>query len=139
MTFESLDQFTLRQQDILQILARLDGSSNRDIGTELGVTEKTVKVYIGQLFDKADIRKRNRTALSVFARSIVPEPDYKASTPSETLIPPIATAVIGIGVLIRAVPKECEIGTGRLSSPAITASGSRRKIRQSIRNLFRSR
>lgn len=83
MTFESLDHFTLRQQDILRILARLDGVSNRDIGTELGLTEGTVKGYICQLLYRTAIQKRNRTALSAFARSMVEKSGSEASTPAE--------------------------------------------------------
>lgn len=45
-----------RQQEVLELMAR--GLTNGEIGTELGVTERTVKAYAQELYDKLGVRNR---------------------------------------------------------------------------------
>ncbi|MCB1626448.1 MAG: response regulator transcription factor [Xanthomonadales bacterium] len=56
-----LTRLTPRERDVLQLLTR--GASNRDIAQSLGLTERTVKGYLTQIFEKLDVRDRTQAAL----------------------------------------------------------------------------
>lgn len=45
-----------RQQQVLELMAQ--GMTNNEIGEELGVTERTVKAYAQELYDKLGVRNR---------------------------------------------------------------------------------
>lgn len=45
-----------RQQQVLELMA--EGMTNKEIGNELGVTERTVKAYAQELYDKLGVRNR---------------------------------------------------------------------------------
>ena len=45
-----------RQQQVLELMA--EGMTNAEIGEELGVTERTVKAYAQELYDKLGVRNR---------------------------------------------------------------------------------
>lgn len=45
-----------RQQQVLELMA--EGMTNAEIGDELGVTERTVKAYAQELYDKLGVRNR---------------------------------------------------------------------------------
>jgi DNA-binding CsgD family transcriptional regulator len=45
-----------RQQQVLELMAQ--GLTNSEIGVELGVTERTVKAYAQELYDKLGVRNR---------------------------------------------------------------------------------
>jgi DNA-binding CsgD family transcriptional regulator len=45
-----------RQQQVLELMAK--GMTNAEIGTQLGVTERTVKAYAQELYDKLGVRNR---------------------------------------------------------------------------------
>lgn len=45
-----------RQQQVLERMA--EGMTNSEIGEDLGVTERTVKAYAGELYDKLGVRNR---------------------------------------------------------------------------------
>ncbi|MEX0592841.1 MAG: LuxR C-terminal-related transcriptional regulator [Nitriliruptoraceae bacterium] len=45
-----------RQQQVLELMAK--GMTNAEIGAELGVTERTVKAYAQELYDKLGVRNR---------------------------------------------------------------------------------
>ncbi len=45
-----------RQQQVLELMA--EGMTNNEIGDELGVTERTVKAYAQELYDKLGVRNR---------------------------------------------------------------------------------
>lgn len=57
-TIEELDapHLSKRQLEVLQGMAQ--GKTNNEIGAELGVTERTVKAYAQELFDKLGARNR---------------------------------------------------------------------------------
>jgi len=50
-----------RERDVLVRLAR--GLSNRQIATELGITERTVKVHVGSVFRRIGVADRTSAAL----------------------------------------------------------------------------
>ncbi|NQX29925.1 response regulator transcription factor [Microbacteriaceae bacterium VKM Ac-2854] len=50
-----------REEQVLRLIAR--GWSNKQIGAELGIAERTVKVHVGHLFRRIDVRDRTSAAL----------------------------------------------------------------------------
>jgi two-component system, NarL family, response regulator LiaR len=58
---------TARESEVLGILA--SGRSNKEIAMELGITVKTVKSHVSQLYSKLDIH--DRVTLSLRARSLL--------------------------------------------------------------------
>jgi len=58
-------KFTARESEVLMLL--VDGCSNRQIGSSLGIDEATVKAHVGRLMRKVGVS--NRTALTVHALS----------------------------------------------------------------------
>lgn len=65
-------RLTVRDGEVLNLLAL--GHTNREIGTSLGVTEKTVRHYLTRIY--AMLGVRNRTEAALYALS---EPKQKAS------------------------------------------------------------
>jgi DNA-binding CsgD family transcriptional regulator len=53
---ESGPHLSPRQQQVLELMA--EGMTNNEIGEELGVTERTVKAYAQELYDKLGVRNR---------------------------------------------------------------------------------
>lgn len=56
-----LSRLTSRERDVLQLLTQ--GANNRDIALSLGLTERTVKGYLTQIFEKLEVRDRTQAAL----------------------------------------------------------------------------
>lgn len=57
------EAFTTRESDVLRMLVA--GHSNKEIGAELGIEERTVKAHVAKLMRKVGVE--NRVALSVHA------------------------------------------------------------------------
>ncbi|MGB8770814.1 MAG: response regulator transcription factor [Candidatus Korobacteraceae bacterium] len=57
------DKISEREREVLKLLVA--GRSNKEIGDELGIEERTVKAHVGQLMRKVGVQ--NRIALSVHA------------------------------------------------------------------------
>jgi len=55
------DQLTEREMEVLKCLAQ--GRSNREIGAELFISEKTVKTHVGSILDKLGLADRTQAAL----------------------------------------------------------------------------
>jgi len=62
-------QLSPRELDVLHMLAR--GLSNKEIGTELGVAEGTVKIHIANVFAKLGVSDRTKALLTAIKRGIV--------------------------------------------------------------------
>lgn len=58
-----LSELTDREEDILRLLAQ--GASNQEIATSLGVSEKTVRNRLSEIFSK--LRLNNRTQAALYA------------------------------------------------------------------------
>lgn len=56
-----------REQEVLGLVA--DGHSNREIGRMLFIAEATVKVHVGHILEKLDVRSRTAAALRVPAHA----------------------------------------------------------------------
>lgn len=57
----SMDELSGRETEIVRLIAQ--GLSNRDIGTRLVLSEKTVKNHISRIFDKLHITARTQAAV----------------------------------------------------------------------------
>lgn len=62
------DQLSGRERDVLRLIAR--GWTNRQIGRELGIAERTVKVHVGSLFRRIGVL--DRTSAALWARDHLP-------------------------------------------------------------------
>jgi len=63
-TSDPISDLTYREEQILRLVAR--GSSNREIGEELGLREATVKHYMTNILQKLHVR--NRVEAAIMAR-----------------------------------------------------------------------
>jgi two-component system nitrate/nitrite response regulator NarP len=64
---DSAPPLTRRERELIELVRQ--GLRNRDIATELGVTEGTVKVYLHAIFDKLQVD--NRTELALRAAQLI--------------------------------------------------------------------
>jgi DNA-binding NarL/FixJ family response regulator len=55
------DQLSEREAEVLRLAAR--GMANKQIGRELGITERTVKVHLGNVFRRIGVSDRTSAAL----------------------------------------------------------------------------
>ena len=58
------DSLSARERQVLDLVSR--GLSNRQIGRELGIAERTVKVHVGHLFKRLGVS--DRTSAAMWAR-----------------------------------------------------------------------
>jgi DNA-binding NarL/FixJ family response regulator len=64
-------QLTSREQQVLELI--LMARSNREIATQLGIEERTVKAYVGRLMRKTGADNRIKLSMSALNRSLLPE------------------------------------------------------------------
>jgi DNA-binding NarL/FixJ family response regulator len=64
-------QLTLREQQVLDLL--LEAQSTREIASQLGIEQRTVKAYIARLMRKTGADNRIKLSVSAFNRSLPPE------------------------------------------------------------------
>jgi DNA-binding NarL/FixJ family response regulator len=55
------DLLSERESEVLRLAAR--GLANKQIGRELGITERTVKVHLGNVFRRIGVSDRTSAAL----------------------------------------------------------------------------
>jgi len=65
------DSLSAREQQVLRLIAQ--GLSNKQIGSELGIAERTVKVHVGNLFKRIDVA--DRTSAAMWFRDNMPAGD----------------------------------------------------------------
>jgi two-component system NarL family response regulator len=65
----STEQLTQREQDVLEQIVR--GKSNKEIGTELVISEATVKTHINNLLGKLGVTDRTQAATAAIQRGLV--------------------------------------------------------------------
>ncbi|MBS4032436.1 MAG: response regulator transcription factor [Clostridiales bacterium] len=63
------EQLSRREQDVLMLIAR--GKSNKEIGEELYISEKTVKNHITNIFRKIEVTDRTQAALYAVKNRLV--------------------------------------------------------------------
>ena len=62
-------QLTPRELATLRLMA--DGKSNKEIASELGISERTVKTHLGHLFEKLGVTSRTEAAKIATRRGLV--------------------------------------------------------------------
>jgi NarL family two-component system response regulator LiaR len=62
------DLLSAREMDVLKCIAR--GKSNKEIGAELFISEKTVKSHVGSILDKLGLSDRTQAALYAVKRGV---------------------------------------------------------------------
>ena len=62
-------QLTPRELTTLRLMA--DGKSNKEIATELGISERTVKTHLGHLFEKLGVTSRTEAVKVATRRGLV--------------------------------------------------------------------
>ena len=66
---ELIDSLTRREYDVLKLLSL--GMYNRDIGTKLDISERTVKNHISNIFKKLNVNDRTQAAVFAIRNKIV--------------------------------------------------------------------
>jgi DNA-binding NarL/FixJ family response regulator len=64
-------QLTARERQVLELI--LMARSNREIASQLGIEERTVKAYVGRLMRKAGADNRIKLSLSALSLSLLPQ------------------------------------------------------------------
>jgi DNA-binding NarL/FixJ family response regulator len=64
------EDLTIRELDVLEQIVQ--GKSNKEIGTELVISEATVKTHINSLLSKLGVTDRTQAATAAIRRGIVP-------------------------------------------------------------------
>jgi DNA-binding NarL/FixJ family response regulator len=64
------DLLSARETQVLRLVSK--GLANKQIGRELGITERTVKVHLGNVFRRIGVG--DRTSAAMWAREHLPEP-----------------------------------------------------------------
>ncbi|MEE9262739.1 MAG: response regulator transcription factor [Dehalococcoidia bacterium] len=65
------EELTERELGVLQLLAR--GQSNRNIGQELVISEKTVKTHVSNILSKLHLADRTQAAIYAIREGLVPK------------------------------------------------------------------
>jgi DNA-binding NarL/FixJ family response regulator len=65
------DQLTERELDVLQLV--VDGRRNKEIATELGISENTVKYHLRNILDKLHARSRAEMVARAMRGGLVPD------------------------------------------------------------------
>lgn len=63
------DSLSVRERQVLELITK--GLSNRQIGRQLGITERTVKVHTGHLFRRLGVA--DRTSAAMWAKDNLPQ------------------------------------------------------------------
>lgn len=67
-----LDELTPRETNILQLVA--EGKSNKDIASELVISENTVKIHIRNILEKLHLQNRIQAAVYAVSQGLVSDP-----------------------------------------------------------------
>ena len=67
---EPVDPLTEREQDVLRLLGR--GFSNKEIASELTITERTARTHVSNILGKLQLASRTQAALYAVERGYVP-------------------------------------------------------------------
>lgn len=71
---EVMDELTPRETNILQLVA--EGKSNKDIASELVISENTVKIHIRNILEKLHLQNRIQAAVYAVSQGLVSDPPY---------------------------------------------------------------
>jgi DNA-binding NarL/FixJ family response regulator len=71
---EVMDELTPRETNILLLVA--EGKSNKDIASELVISENTVKIHIRNILEKLHLQNRIQAAVYAVSQGLVSDPPY---------------------------------------------------------------
>jgi len=69
-TAPAVDPLTERELEVLALVGR--GRSNKEIATELGITERTARTHVSNILGKLGLASRTQAALYAVERKLVP-------------------------------------------------------------------
>ena len=69
----AVDPLTERELEVLALVGR--GRSNKEIATELGITERTARTHVSNILGKLGLASRTQAALYAVERKLVPGPN----------------------------------------------------------------
>jgi DNA-binding NarL/FixJ family response regulator len=69
----AVDPLTERELEVLALVGR--GLSNKEIATELGITERTARTHVSNILGKLSLASRTQAALYAVDHRLVPGPD----------------------------------------------------------------
>lgn len=75
-------QLTVRERQVLELI--LLARSNREIAAQLGIDERTVKVYVGRLMRKTGVDNRIKLSMSALGLALLPQKGAKRASGEET-------------------------------------------------------
>jgi DNA-binding NarL/FixJ family response regulator len=81
---------TAREGQVVALVS--DGLSNRDVASELGLSEHTVKKYLFRIFDKLGISSRVELVLYALHNGALARPAWPIPPPAEASRPGVASA-----------------------------------------------
>ena len=67
-------KLSARQREVMELV--ITGLSNKEISTQMGITEQVVKNYLKVIYEKMGVESRVRLVLKYYAKPIS---DYRAS------------------------------------------------------------
>ena len=68
---EPAEHLTERELEVLNLVGK--GRSNKDIATDLGITERTARTHVSNILGKLDLQSRTQAALYAVERKLVHE------------------------------------------------------------------
>ncbi|HXI79650.1 MAG TPA: response regulator transcription factor [Verrucomicrobiae bacterium] len=68
---EPVEHLTERELEVLALVGR--GRSNKEIATDLGITERTARTHVSNILGKLDLQSRTQAALYAVERKLVHE------------------------------------------------------------------
>jgi DNA-binding NarL/FixJ family response regulator len=69
----AVDPLTERELEVLALVGR--GLSNKEIATDLGITERTARTHVSNILGKLGLASRTQAALYAVDRRLVTGPD----------------------------------------------------------------
>lgn len=66
------DDKSLTPREMEVLLALVEGLSNKDIGTRLYISDKTVKIHVSNIFRKFDVKSRSQAIIFAVQNNLVP-------------------------------------------------------------------
>jgi two-component system, NarL family, response regulator len=67
---EGVQPLTRRERDVLELVA--DGASNREVADALGISERTVGLYVSSILSKLGARSRTEATSIAVRRGLLP-------------------------------------------------------------------
>ena len=72
-TAPAVDPLTERELEVLALVGQ--GRSNKEIASDLGITERTARTHVSNILGKLGLASRTQAALYAVERRLVPRPD----------------------------------------------------------------